>query len=186
MIYGFHHVYVTKHGERIFTDQQLEVRSSGLWDATEVLTVGYSRPTDKPQLYEGSTLGTMWDMSQIFDGYVWYIHTKGASHDVVHFDRMKKIRDELQSVTLYEWQHCIEALNSCDCYGYGIPGDNRYFFPVNFWWSTFAHIRRLPRPRLWAESICGRTGENIRYGYEDWITGSLPGTIAKAKNIWIK
>jgi hypothetical protein len=85
----------------------------------------------------------------------------------------------MEQVLLYDWSKVTAeffADPELDCYGAFLPDppDDRFYFPGNFWWATSEHIKRLPSPRKWAEELCGRTGENVRYGYEDWITLSAP------------
>jgi hypothetical protein len=178
----FHHIYNTEEGRRIAEEQDHVCISVGLTDITK----GVSDPSDVHQLYEGATLQKLWEWAkETTDKYVCYIHTKGASLPTI--ERRKSYQDwrlSMEAVVLHRWEDCIDALETCDCYGAHLPTDDRYFFPGNFWWSKTSHIQTLPSPIEWAEKICGRKGTDVRYGYEDWVTLSRPGVIAKAMFPW--
>lgn len=183
----FHHVYATPEGLRIAEEQHGTYRRLGFDAYPNNVHTYFSYPSDSPQLYEGATLQKLWEYALGASECrpICYIHTKGASIVEPHrVGSYQAWRLSMEAVVLHKWQQCIEALKTCDCYGAHLPVDDRYFFPGNFWWSKTSHIRTLPSPIKWAEEICGRKGENVRYGYEDWITLSRPGVIAKAEREW--
>jgi hypothetical protein len=174
----FQHVYYNGEGRRIAEEQDDTCRRLGF----EVVR-GISDPSDNPQRYEGVTLQKLWEYSFTSESEpICYIHTKGATNP--NRKGCEDWRHSMEAVVLHRWQDCLKALETCDCYGAHLPTDDRYFFPGNFWWSNTSHIRTLPSPIEWAEKLCGRKGENVRYGYEDWITLSRPGVVAKAKYEW--
>lgn len=209
-IRGFHHVLHTKHGQAIVLEQHELVKACGLEAHSETIHFGYLQPgfvssrdgiSERCHPYEGHTLEVLWQICQSFDGLVWYIHTKGASLSEEKRPSAKAWRRLLEMEVIENWESCVDKFihksshviddtkqpATLDCYGAYLPHpnlDTRYFFPGNFWWARSDHIRRLPSPREWAEKLSGRAGENVRYGYEDWVTLSVPGVVAEAAHIW--
>lgn len=192
-ILGFVHIYDTPAGDAILADMLASVKDSGLLTRTTSIEYATAYPEDNPQLYEGVTLKRLWSacVDSYWDGLVWYVHTKGASLPDIKQDSARAWRKEMEKVVILQWGHCIRQFKddlTLDCYGAHLPVDDRFFFPGNFWWARASHIRSLPNPIDWACGTSGhsQTGDpvNTRYGYEDWITNSKPGTIAKAFDIW--
>jgi len=180
------HCYGTEFGFQIQADQRSLIRKVGLGDRSEDIYSWYVEPPDGVQ-FEGRTLEYLWDVCKEFDGLVWYIHTKGASHPQHSQGSQRNFRRLLEGIVIEQWQHCIDVFSlnqDMDCYGAFLPTDDRYFYPGNFWWARSSHIRRLPNPCEWANKLCGRTGENVRYGYEDWVTLSVPNVKALAYGPW--
>lgn len=178
----YQHILTNEEGRRIANEQDKTLERVGL--LSYGVFRGESNLEDIHQLYEGITLQELWTFSSESeeDIPVCYIHTKGATAS----NRIgaEKWRHSMEAVVLHKWKQCVEALEACDCYGAHLPIDDRYFFPGNFWWSKTSHIKRLPSPIEWAEKLCGRKGVDVRYGYEDWITLSREGVVAKADSEW--
>lgn len=175
----FHHIYDTPEGLRIAKQQQDVISRVG---PVNIRT--YHEPVGG-RLYEGATLEPLhyYASSQKEETFIGYIHTKGASI-TLNRKGVEVWRKQMEAIVLHKWLDCVKALSDCDCYGAYLTDDTRYFFPGNFWWSKASHIKRLPNPRQWAEGLRSKPDDNSRYGYEDWITLSHPGTIAKADKPW--
>lgn len=196
-IAGYHHQFLTKDGAAIALAQLDQLHASGLYEASIDITAITIDPPDG-KVFEGATLLQMWhDCYDIPPGrctpmlpsntLVWYIHTKGASVGTTRQNSYTKIRELLQDVMIDKWRDVVayfEAHPDTDCYGAYLPADDRYFFPHNMWWARTSHIASLPNPVEWATVLCGRKGTDVRYGYEDWITLSKPGTVARAYGVW--
>lgn len=189
----YHHVYATDHGIEIADSQWTRMAECGL-SSDRLVTSRYSYQDDKPQLYEGKTLDSLWEDIRLrpwWVGLILYTHTKGASHPPESQPSQIAFRHALEEVVIDEWQSIIQYFvdhPECDCYGAYLTDDDRYFFPGNFWWARSSHIRSLPNPIEWAKQSRAESMKlhpsNIRYGYEDWVTLSKPGTIAAAKYRW--
>ena len=185
-IRGYIHSYRTKRGREITTEQDTALIDSGLFGRSESITQVHIQEPDNKQ-YEGTTLEALWQTSKTFDGLIWYIHSKGATQPESKKASYNHWRYTMERTIIWNWEKCVAEFAtdpSLDCYGAELPDDDRYFFPGNFWWARSSHITRLPSPIEWAEKLCGRSGTDIRYGYEDWITLSVPNIKARAAGVW--
>lgn len=184
IIKGFWHVFVVNHWYSIVADQLRVLISSGLYDASEQITLGIIG-TDQQQLdylqwmilnqypklrvgyvshrpedYEFRTLKLIEDDKGVYAGY--YFHTKGVSDPA---DTIKAHwRAWLNEAVLNRWREHYEmilrgfdvsSVNHCQ------PPKHPEHFSGNFWWFNRKYINRLPAvdSLRWTH----------RYDAEQWI-----------------
>jgi hypothetical protein len=158
MIYGFIHVGVIGRYEKIFQNQILLIKSSGLYDKTNQIFVGVSG--DKIEIEkdpkikllchdtvlrngENNTLINLYHFCQnVNESKIWYIHTKGASHPEKSetFKSVESWRKYLEFFTIVQHELCEKTLNSYDTCG---PEWRTTHFCGNFWWANSSYIKRL-------------------------------------------
>lgn len=181
-IKGFIHCYGTDNGQVIVLEQILRLKRSPLWDYTDELIIGVTGPDvmipDEPKIthfhsernnYEGCTLSRVYDECFKDECFVYYMHTKGASH--TNLEDARPWRNKMETDIVDKYQTCIEGLQlGINTIGsQGIAESDRIFYAGNFWWARSDYIVGLRSPAQWTAQHIAR-GDHERWSYETWIT----------------
>ena len=129
-------------------------------------------------IFEGQTLKELYLHSLKNDGYVLYLHNKGATENFYNtwgvFGEDRKWRKYMQHHCVTRWKECVEKLDE----GYDCVGANYFkdFYPFagNFWWATTDHIKRLEDPLDADKYYNNNSPENYRYAFELWVGTQKP------------
>ena len=174
MICGFIHVYQVNNWEEILLGQLEKIRKSKLLDAVDRIFLGvnggFGLPQgldfykvsllyhiDKPNLYEALTFSCLRNISQVIDGEVFYIHTKGVSRNSPQ--GQSDWREMMEYFILTEWENCLLQLTKVDAagcnwhLGEGYLGAHRRHsegvwihphFSGTMWWANTDYVKKLP------------------------------------------
>jgi hypothetical protein len=199
-IYVFWHVATMGNWEEVVEEQADVLERSGLAKIAKIFVCkvgpaswtprrGMHLALDQPTLdrFEFPTLKLLYDESQNKDFYCLYMHTKGVSKTVEHWDanakfyreklHLKRIEDlwknekewrqYMQHFLVKKHQQCIAALDEYDIGGVSWSNHPRPHFRGNFWWARSDYIRKLSDPyKMWC--MLDELGMN-RAGSEFWI-----------------
>lgn len=174
---GFIHSYQVNNWQDILDRQIGKIISSGLYDNIDKIFIGFNGnknigdyikslnikkkfeilyQIDYPQIYEALTLSFLYRISQNFDGYVFYIHSKGVSRNSPQCQT--DWRNLMEYWIINRWEDCIKELLYHDMvginwhFGEGYMGaSSRHaegtpvtpHFSGNFWWANSTYIRKL-------------------------------------------
>jgi hypothetical protein len=99
------------------------------------------RDTSEPNIYEGSTLKLIHDLSKVKDCYILYFHNKGM---VSNSFQVQTWREVLNHHLIERWRDCCKLLED----GADIVGVKDMFLPTsgNFFWTDNCYIQNLHDP----------------------------------------
>lgn len=171
----FYHLYVRDEFFPLWVEEQLNLlKKSGLGDISTVyvcittpielkniiekyINENFSfvnildiRTTDKPTIYEGSTLKHLYKFSLKHDNPIFYFHTKGSSYkveNVKYFPNKNSYdwRNLMQYFHIEKHKECLNLLKTYDVVGVNWQSHPQHF-SGNFWWANSEYIRKLPDP----------------------------------------
>jgi len=176
MICGYMHVYQTNNWSSIVEQQLYRMKVSGLYDKMDKLYIGllgenntrqFGKKVEiiyhinKPELEQSLTLSHLHLNAHMFNGQVFYIHTKGVSHNLKNLENepQKNWRKMMEHFVIDRWKTCKDELIRNDIVGVnwhlgegymnakaihcgGIPVTPH--FSGNFWWATTNYLKTLP------------------------------------------
>lgn len=118
--------------------------------------------------YEYPALLLLEDVCRRSDGFVYYLHTKGASHD-----RTNQYHRHWRTLMLHHvverHEECIASLSDHDAAGTVWKGDH---YSGNFWWARAEHVRELPdlaSLRASPRRVSWDPASDVRLQCEYWI-----------------
>lgn len=166
-VYGFMHAALLGSGEQIHLEQLETIRRTGLYDASEKISIGMlgrnhrafadhgkfeiayrSRQVEE---HEFPTLRMLHEAASRMqpDDHVWYIHTKGAnSYRPNSQPGPLGWRRFMEYYVLQHWRFLRGALWGHDCAGVQLRPEPWPHFSGNFWWARASYLRTLPVPML--------------------------------------
>jgi len=160
---GFWHVWLHNHWFSVVVDQIRILKNSGLYDASESISIGLIGSAEEvkkfndyilsqypklqleymgsdPLEYEFPTLRLI--EKDVSDYYGYYFHTKAVTNPF-HTD-INYWRHVLNEMVLNRWREHVEALDK----GFDVSSitlmKEPAHFSGNFWWFNSRHIDRLP------------------------------------------
>jgi hypothetical protein len=181
IVKGFWHIYAVTTWYPIITDQLRVLITSGLYDRSEEISIGFIGDEDtknyfqkfvldlypklklkyysnRPEDYEFPTIRLIEKDTSEYVGY--YFHAKGVTKP---FDlSVNHWRAWLNEAILNRWeQHCANV----EQFGYDVSSVNYLqspnHFSGNFWWFNRKYIDRLPK--------VDNMDWTYRWGAEQWI-----------------
>jgi hypothetical protein len=175
----FYHLFQDGKWGEILADQISLIRSSGLFDSAEFISVGINgnnllRGSEKFKFYinesqdkeETPTLARLKDFAEENPDYkILYLHSKGATKNS---DCVDDWRNLMNYFVIERWKECLRLLDANDAVGCNYSEDtflgHHPHFSGNFWWANAEYINKLDNKFLESES---------RWDREFWIgTGS--------------
>lgn len=204
MICGHMHVYQVNNWADIIEQQLYRIKKSGLYDRMNKLYIGllgdkparqFSKKIEiiyqlnQPSLEQSFTLTHLHLSSYMFNGQIFYIHTKGVSHNSgKEDDNQKDWRKLMEHYIIDRWKTCVSELEKNDVVGVNwhlgeghMNAKAKYAegTPItphvsgNFWWATTDYIKRLPilfplKSKYECEFWIGKTVPKVA---ELWRTG---------------
>jgi predicted O-methyltransferase YrrM len=135
----------------------------------EKITIGH-RSCDLEE-YEFPALGLLQDVCRTWSGLVFYLHTKGVSHEPEN-QHLRYWRMLMLDTVVMNHQECVQALRDHDAVGTNWRGNH---YSGNFWWARAEHVRSLPDVRAMRHSPQFITTDpvgNVRLQCEFWLSMS--------------
>ena len=172
----FYHLYIQNHFFPLWINEQFNIlKTSGLSNDATIYTYittpiefkeiveayinqNFSfvnildiRTTDKPTIYEGSTLKHLYNFSLKQDNPILYFHSKGSSlslENIKYFPNKNSYdwRNLMQYFCIEKYKDCLDLLNTHDVVGVNWESHPQFHFSGNFWWANSEYIRKLPDP----------------------------------------
>ena len=202
MICGYMHVYQVNNWANIVERQLYRIKKSGLYDKMDKLYIGLigTEPTrqfgkkieiiyqvNAPSFEQAFTLTFLHLSAHTFNGQIFYIHTKGVSHNSGEGEdgNQRDWRKLMEHYIIDRWKTCIDELEKNDVAGINWHLGEGYMkasarnaggtkvtphFSGNFWWATTDYIKRLPI----------LFPLNSKYKCEFWIGKAFP----KVAELW--
>lgn len=143
-----------------FLKTYFKIIQSGLFNKVEQINVILVGPQDnssiKTQLQrlnkvkffeklnsgsEVETLNAIWQYSQVYDGYVLYLHGKGVTRPDNSF--INDWKECMEYFMIEKHENCLQLLNDFDVVGPNIRDTPMRHFSGNFWWAKTSHLRNL-------------------------------------------
>lgn len=212
-----YHIYCVGNYIDIVTSQIRRLKESGLYDWCDVLEVSCVDPKNefkgidnifndltKTKLfktnenkYEYWGIKKVWDLSQKYDGQVFYFHAKGVSNTYTNLKskdinewKVKSVsywREMLEYFLIDNFKSCLDKLKDND--NCGVTCNNGWFWG-NFWWSNLSFVRDNSEPGFgdrWYYEAWLNNGRNnkcyefYKFNFNGYLT-LLPEEIYKEKN----
>ena len=184
-----YHIYCVNHYKSLVKRQLNSILDSGLYDFIDRMEVTCSDPNgifegidelfeglDKVNIhkininqYEYPALKKVWDLSQKYDGKVFYLHTKGVANKLQYGNEHIKDKKDILSAgdrliewfeyfLIKNWKDCVNALDEYDSCGLTCVD---YWWWGNFWWSNLSWIKNNEEPK--------KPINADRWYYEAWV-----------------
>lgn len=140
----YDHIIDTLEQSNILKNATLHVSVVGEHFDKNVSRYIYHHQTNNTKQYEFPTLNAVWNHSQVNDGAVLYLHTKGATRPGHTVDQW---REMMLHFSVKKWHRAIHYLNEYDAVGCNQQvSQGKNFFSGNFWWAGCKYLRSLPDP----------------------------------------
>ncbi len=175
-IIGFWHIGAVGDWRRIIAEQYSKLRTSGLYDASEKIVVGFIGGENRegelnipilgdPKFevfatahvedYEFPTLARAWQESQERQEpfLCYYFHTKGASLAAAPQQQAANAwRAYMEYFNIEKWRECATVLGAYETCGVELQSEDSHY-SGNFWWATSDYIKKLPDGyRYWQQN----------------------------------
>jgi hypothetical protein len=115
--------------------------------------------------YEYWAIKKIWDLSQIFDGKIFYFHTKGVSNRYTNLNEKKNSEWKIKGVNTWKekleyflidnFEECLIKLDSYETCG--VTSNNKWY-SGNFWWANTYFLKTNNPPCI-----------GDRWYYENWL-----------------
>jgi hypothetical protein len=187
-----YHIFCGGNYKEVVSSQITRLKESGLYDWCDLMEVTCVDVEEKyegiDEIFEGMdkvnitkinrnafeywSIKKIWDLSQKYDGKVFYFHSKGVTNTYTNL--VTRENNDWKSYGVSYWREMLEyflinnfteCVNNLDEYdNCGVTCNDGWYWG-NFWWSNFYFVRKNEEPH-----------HGDRWYYEAWLN---KGRIAK-------